>query len=160
MKEIWKPLIYNGIDLTKRYEVSNCGRIRSAKSEKILKTVIHKKQHRECVVVSNGSRKSLLNIKIHRAVAQMFVGGYVAGYEVNHKDGNKLNNNASNLEWVTREKNIEHALENRLIKSTMVRCRETGEIFKSIRRTPRPNDVFECIKGSRKTACGYHWEKV
>lgn len=160
MKEVWKPLIYNGIDLTNHFEISNCGRLRSIKNKAILKTVIHKKQGREGVCVSNGGRDCLVFIKIHRAVAQAFVSGYMPGLEVNHKDGNALNNNASNLEWVTRKRNIEHAIENGLIKTTRVRCCETGEVFRSIRDTPIPSHINECLNGLRKTSGGYHWERI
>lgn len=41
----------------------------------------------------------------------MFVDGYKEGLVVNHKDGNKLNNNASNLEWVTSSYNNKHAFD-------------------------------------------------
>lgn len=50
-------------------------------------------------------------VKNHRLVAQHFVDGYEDGLVVNHKDGNKLNNHYSNLEWVTLSRNSIHALE-------------------------------------------------
>lgn len=46
---------------------------------------------------------------VHRLVAYHFVDGYQDGLVVNHKDGNKLNNEADNLEWVTRSENDLHA---------------------------------------------------
>lgn len=58
------------------------------------------------IVAKNGYRQS---IKVHRIVAMAFVGNPHGHKEVNHKDGNKLNNDASNLEWVSRSENIKHA---------------------------------------------------
>lgn len=44
---------------------------------------------------------------VHRLVAHAFCDGFKDGLTVNHKDGNKLNNNAHNLEWVTLARNTE-----------------------------------------------------
>lgn len=47
---------------------------------------------------------------VHTIVAACFLGPKPAGLEVNHKDGDKLNNAASNLEYVTRSENERHAI--------------------------------------------------
>lgn len=54
---------------------------------------------------ANGYRKS---IKMHRLIAEAFVPNPNGYKEVNHKDGNKLNNHWTNLEWCTRSENIRH----------------------------------------------------
>lgn len=46
---------------------------------------------------------------VHRIVAYTFFGSPGAHFEVNHKDGNKLNNHISNLEYVTHRENMQHA---------------------------------------------------
>lgn len=46
---------------------------------------------------------------IHRIVGKLFVRGYKRGLEINHKDGDKYNNSADNLEWVTSSQNKQHA---------------------------------------------------
>ena len=50
--------------------------------------------------------------KVHRLVAEAFIGPRPDGLEVNHKDGNKENNRPSNLEYVTRSQNCKHSWDN------------------------------------------------
>ena len=51
-------------------------------------------------------------------------------------------------------------------KTIKIRCKETGEIFKSITEanikfdSAGGNSISKCLKGKRKTAFGYHWEIV
>src|SRR5574337_1287966 len=47
---------------------------------------------------------------IHRLVADAFIGARPANFQVNHKDGIKTNNRASNLEYVTASDNSKHAV--------------------------------------------------
>lgn len=54
---------------------------------------------------------------LHRIVAKLFVPNPENKPEVNHIDGDKLNYKACNLEWVTRQENMQHALEHNLIKT-------------------------------------------
>ena len=49
------------------------------------------------------------DFRVHRLVAQAFIENIENKETVNHKDGNKLNNNASNLEWSNRHEQLEHA---------------------------------------------------
>ena len=53
---------------------------------------------------------------IHRLVAQAFIPNDFGFKIVNHKDGNKLNNCVSNLEWCTQKTNIKHSFDNKLEK--------------------------------------------
>ena len=55
----------------------------------------------------NNIRKHILT---HILVARTFLDNFDKGLEVNHKDGNILNNNLSNLELVTHQKNIDHSV--------------------------------------------------
>ena len=52
-----------------------------------------------------------IGIAEHTLVARAFCEGYKEGLQVNHKDGNTLNNRAENLEWVTPLENIHHSME-------------------------------------------------
>ena len=63
---------------------------------------------------------------IHRLVAENFIEKVEGKSCVNHKDGNKLNNNISNLEWNTTQENIEHKRINNLGKTLKAKLSATG----------------------------------
>jgi hypothetical protein len=90
-----------------RGQVSRCGRFISVRGVELLGTV----RHGYRLVMSGGRQKGL-----HRLVAEAFVPNPESKPEVNHIDGNKLNNHASNLEWVTRTENMRHAVNANLHK--------------------------------------------
>ena len=52
--------------------------------------------------------------RLHRVIAETFLSPIVGMDEVNHKDGNKLNNAVDNLEWTDRLGNMRHAYDNKL----------------------------------------------
>ena len=130
---MYKPLIYKDLDLSDRYLISDSGEILSKKTNKTLKFHINNEGYYQ-VCVSLGSRKEKKVIKVHIAVAYNFVDGYEEGLIVNHKNGNKLDNNSYNLEWITYKENTAHAIENKLMKPCYkkVKCNETGQIFDSL----------------------------
>jgi hypothetical protein len=62
-------------------------------------------------VDANGNRKKRM-YEVHRLVAQYFIPNHDKLPQVNHKDGNKLNNHVSNLEWCTARYNVKHRVDN------------------------------------------------
>lgn len=116
--EKWKPIagFFN--------EVSNLGRVRSVTHKagngktyqgKILKPIITKSGYVN-VCLTTGENENRITKRVHRLVAEAFCENPEDKDEINHKDGDKENNRAENLEWVTRNENEQHAYDNNLIK--------------------------------------------
>lgn len=111
--EKWKDIFhYAGL-----YQISNWGRIKSlprnTTSGGIIKPNFNSGYPRICLV-KNGFIKSY---SIHRLVALTFIPNPQDKRYVNHKDGNRLNIKATNLEWVTPSENNLHAFKNGLSNS-------------------------------------------
>lgn len=96
------------------YQVSNLGRVKSLKrkEEVILKCKITKSGYREAKLF-NVNYKDFL---VHRLVALSFIPNPENKKQVNHIDGDKLNNVVTNLEWVTSKENAIHSIESGLKK--------------------------------------------
>ena len=90
------------------YYLTEDGRIYSTKSNKYLKSSDNGRGY----LYVNINRKTQL---IHRLVCETFVPNPHNLAEVNHKDGDKLNNNVSNLEWSSHRDNVMHAVNMGLI---------------------------------------------
>ena len=111
--ERWKTLVYHN-EIYEKFEISDQGKMRNAKTKRIYKTWINHKGY-EQVCVSLGSKNKKKGFRINIAVACTFIPNPDNKPEVNHKDGNKLNNNVSNLEWATSSENMRHAFDNGLV---------------------------------------------
>ena len=111
--EIWKTFNEN-------YEVSNLGNVRNKKTGKKKKPSMNSSGYYIFGSFLKGKRT---NIYVHRAVMFSFKGKPKEGLVVNHKDGNKLNNNLNNLEYVTVRENSIHAIKSGLSKAPTERAR-------------------------------------
>ena len=89
------------------YDILPTGDIVNIHTGRILKPQLNGKGY-----LRVGIGKKLLFV--HRLVAQKYVPNPNNYPQVNHKDGNKLNNKADNLEWVTNQQNRDHAIQNGL----------------------------------------------
>ena len=110
MLEQWKEIIE-----ASNYEISNLGRVRNKPTKKILKGRLSKSGYLQVSVKLNETQK-FSNRYIHRLVAIYWIENPENKREVNHKDGDKLNNNYTNLEWCNGSINTQHAYDNNLIK--------------------------------------------
>ena len=190
--EIWKDVKgYEGL-----YQVSDLGNVKS------LDRVVNykgKNQHKEFTTLKTfkGEMKKLTinqhgyyqivlykcgkkkNVLVHRLVAEAFLPNLENKLTVNHIDGNRLNDNVSNLEWATQQEQQDHAINVLGFKPTISKkCRDRqkelhqrkvrrsdGVIFNSIKEASQGNDlvrrhISEVCKGKRKSTGGYSWEYV
>ena len=119
MKEEWREIKgYEGY-----YEVSNIGNIRSI--ERYVNSKNKSIAFKKAKSIKSSKRGDYISVKlsreneektfsVHRLVALMFIPNPENKLEVNHIDGNKLNNFFSNLEWCTRSENEIHSYKNGL----------------------------------------------
>lgn len=177
MSEEWKAL--KGFEGC--YEISNYGRIKS-----VCRIISHKRLGNKRVnerilrafktgtsaqgylgVSLKNNNGKIVNVKIHRAVAETFIPNPENKREVNHIDGNTHNNRVDNLEWVSSVENMKHAKSigklDFLYRGKAVRNRDTGEVFQSCAEASRKygisaDGIRRCAAGKLKTSAGYVWE--
>ncbi len=174
MNEIWKP-----IDEYKNlYEVSNKGNIRSVyRYKKILKQKRSKSGYMYIYLCKD---KNIKVFSVHRLVAKAFIANPQNKPCVNHIDGNKANNNLSNLEWVTYSENEKHSYnvlkkkvygnkhlvgDNRYNSKHVIQCSLDGTIIKEYESRHlaattlgiSAGNIWRVLIGRGYTAGGYKW---
>lgn len=187
-KEFWRD-IPSHLGL---YQASNLGRIRTYPKHvcyyndlgeeidiviggDILQSSISK-NNREVIVLSNDGE--LHGKQVGRWVAQAFIPNPNNLPEVNHIDENPLNNRVENLEWCTREYNVNYGTRNSRASATRRKLYKKNigmyapntnillkvfhnyvEINEFFQKTVHPNVIATC-KGLRKTCVGYSWRII
>ena len=179
-EEIWKSIgVYQGVDFTGCYEVSNKGRMR------VLDRIIKYKSGKERTIKGHISKqrkdeKGRMRItlkmngevrfaKVHRLVALAFVPNPDPEHrtQVNHIDENPSNNCAENLEWVTCKENINHGTRNQRVSEKesipIAQLDQSGNLLKTWRSGTEANKYGfrnTCISTAIRsgyTHRGYKW---
>jgi hypothetical protein len=139
--EVWKP----APEFEEWYSVSNLGRVRRDKqTQNSCKGTILKPTPQTAgypaVQLFRGNKQRYCRL-VHRLVAMAFLDPPTNGRaHVNHRDGNRLNNHADNLEWCTPLENCRHAIE--ILKRIPVRNAPRGDKhYKSILTQAKVDDI-------------------
>ena len=110
MKEIW--VVIKGFD---NYSISNFGNLKNNKTNRLRVQSKDSSGYACCTLSLKGKTYTK---SIHRLVAETFIYNRFNKPQVNHKDGNKLNNRYDNLEWCTSSENLKHAYDTDLKVAT------------------------------------------
>ena len=103
------------------YDASTLGRIRNREQGHLLQFWTNRYGYSQVLLSRDGQKKQ---ITVHRVIAETFFGP-ANGLTVNHRDGDKLHNAISNLEYLTNAENIEHASINRFLRGPTERISES-----------------------------------
>ena len=185
--ENWKPIKnYEGL-----YEVSDHGRVRRVDgyvnsgirfNDRVWRKgrVLKQNAKRNGYLTVDLSKNHIVKtISVHRLVAEAFLEKDPDRSVINHKNCNKHDNRAINLEWCTALENRQHAKENNLYHAPnkkAVRCKQTGQIFDSSYQAAEWLNEYK-FKGAKQikslackirancnglqsTSGGYTWESL
>lgn len=176
--EIWKPIKgYEGL-----YEVSNFGRVKRLArdfNQKHYSGCNSHYKYQDLILKPSKSNAGYLIVgitkdhkqrkySIHKLVANAFLDK--TGNVINHIDGNKHNNNVSNLEWCSQSYNIKYAYNNKtkappnMKKIAQYSLKgELINIFPSISLATRETgfkNISAVCRGVRKQSGGYKWKYI
>ena len=158
--------MWKSIENFSNYEVSSDGEVRNKTTKQILKGRLSKSGYLQ-VSIKSDSLNRFVNQYIHRLVAIFFIDNPFNKREVNHKDGNKINNYYENLEWMTSSENQKHRHTIGIVKTSNRRVGkfkddilivEYSSIVEASKAEGRPRSSIDAVlQGTRKTLFGYCW---
>lgn len=157
-----------------RYEVSNCGRIRSFLTGRILIQQVSNSGYQS---VQLWMRNKGYGRFVHRLVAEEFLAHFKPDLQVNHLDGNKANNHLGNIELVTGSENMRHAVRELGFRPPAPRFGSQNHNARpvekldvdgrfltryesaadAVREGFRASCITECCNGTQKTHRGFRW---
>jgi len=177
MEEIWKDIPgYDG-----NYQVSNMGRIRSVErtvvvdggkklyKRKLSGRIIEQHLNRGYPYVTLRKDGKSYTEKIHRCVCAAFIDNPHGFGDVNHKNGDRSDNRAENLEWCTRQYNIWHSYyvtKREPAGCKKVLCLDNGKIYQSCMAAGRDlglvnsGHISDVANGIYKQYRGYHFKFI
>lgn len=94
------------------YQINSDGMVMSFFNDDVKILKVHFGSNGYCYYNLQNDNGKKVRVSVHRLVANAFIPNKENKPQVNHKDGNKLNNSVSNLEWVTSQENINHYYKN------------------------------------------------
>lgn len=148
------------------YAVTIDGKVISIRNGIELKTHSYKSGYVYVIASYKGNKYKKL---LHRVVAEKYIPNPDGKPCVNHIDGNKSNNHAANLEWVTYSENEQHSFHVLGKKDTFFKAVEAFDTegnlvhsFESMREAHRSGfnsgRISDCCKGKIKTHKGLSWK--
>lgn len=158
LREIWRSIKgYGG-----SYQVSNLGRVYSNNAHKIIHPYRNNKGYLKIDLYKDGECKKFF---VHRLVAETYIPNPNGYPQVNHKDEDKENNCASNLEYCDSKYNVNYGTghdraADKVKKSVF--CIELNKGFRSITEASKKTgiclqSISMCCLGKYKTAGRMHW---
>lgn len=158
--EIWKP-----VKDYPNYVISSMGRVMNTRTKRLLKSYQDNSGGYECVNLWRDNKGKIY--RIHILVYSHFYNDFnLQGYVINHKDGNKINNNMLNLEKITYQENNLHAVytikankSNKIIYQLDKNKNIINE-FPSIANAQKELEISNISRAISKKgqAGGYYWE--
>ena len=161
-EEIWKDC-----DSFPKYQVSNLGNIRNKKTKRLITPQQSKEGYMHVGLYKDHSNR--VNVYVHRLVAEAFLDGGGLNMDVDHILGNKADNRADRLVWVTRSENIKRAFDSGLKhpishpNSMPVKIVETDEVYPSLRSCAKAiggdkKSIQKCLNGEQNSHKDLHFE--
>lgn len=158
MEEIFKSIQgYEGL-----YEISNLGKVRSLKRNKLMKPCNHGDGYLVVHLRKRGVSETKL---VHVLVAETFLGTCPNGYEVDHIDHNRANNRLDNLRYLPMSENrrniFNHPYGKKVLQYTLDGefVREYPSIIEAARDLGcTPQNINKCLRGKGKSAYGHTWQ--